>query len=68
METPYPTRRTVQRLSRRGLLQVGLAAGVTLDLAALVPRHCGERSGTAQARWHPRVRGGTRRTLIPISP
>ena len=35
METLYPTRRTGQRLSRRGLLQAGLAAGVTLDLAAI---------------------------------
>jgi peptide/nickel transport system substrate-binding protein len=29
METPYATRRTVLRLSRRGLLKAGLAAGAT---------------------------------------
>jgi ABC-type transport system substrate-binding protein len=31
METQYPTRRTVLRLSRRELLKAGLAAGVTLS-------------------------------------
>ena len=31
METSYPTRRMVRRLSRRDLLQAGLAAGVTLS-------------------------------------
>jgi len=31
MGTPYPTRRTGLRLSRRALLQAGLAAGVTLS-------------------------------------
>ena len=31
METPYPTRRPVPRLSRRDVLKAGLAAGVTLS-------------------------------------
>ena len=59
METPYPTRRTVQRLSRRGLLQAGLAAGVTLSTWPLSRPSTlwGAESGTAQARRHPACAG-----------
>src|SRR5947208_14750666 len=35
METRYPTRRTVRRLSRRELLKAGLTAGVTLSALPL---------------------------------
>ena len=31
METRYPTRRTVRRMSRRTLLKAGLAAGMTVS-------------------------------------
>ena len=35
METPYPTRRPVPRLSRRAVLKAGLAAGATLSALPL---------------------------------
>ena len=70
METPYPTRRTVQRLSRRGLLQAGLAAGVTLSAWPLSHPSTlwGAEAGPPRRGGILRVRGWTRRTLIPISP
>ena len=52
MSTQHPQK--TPGVSRRTLLQAGLAAGVTLSAWPLAqPPLCGCRSGTAQARRHP---------------
>jgi hypothetical protein len=70
MGTQHPTRRTVVRLSRRGLLQAGRAAGVTLSALPLShpPALWGAEAGQPRRGGILRVRGWDPRTLTPISP
>ena len=59
MEPPYPTRRTVLRVSRRELLKAGLAAGVTLSAWPLAqpPALGGAEAGPPKRGGILRVRG-----------
>ena len=59
MGTPYPTRRTGLRLSRRALLKAGLAAGVTLSAWPLwsPPALWGAEAGQPRRGGILRVRG-----------
>src|ERR671931_637592 len=59
METPYPARRPVLRVSRRDLLKVGLAAGATLSAWPLhrPPALWGAEAGPPKRGGILRVRG-----------
>jgi len=59
MEIRYPTRRTMLRVSRRGLLQAGLAAGATLSMWPLArpPTLWGAEAGQPRRGGILRVRG-----------
>jgi hypothetical protein len=69
METPSTARRTAIGLSRRELLEAGLAAGMTLSAWPLSGPQIlwGEEVGTPKRGGILRVRGWDPRTSIPIS-
>src|ERR1044071_5510911 len=59
MQTPYPTRHVMRRLSRRELLKAGLAAGATLSTWPLPrpPALWGAEAGPPRRGGILRVRG-----------